>query len=104
MGKNDVLMEEGQGLTDGGLIKAFRRSEIFKNYRLREEAMRRTATIDFVTHTHIDFHDKGIRDQFPTYLRPCQLIGISRNEFNEHKSSNWGLADTYDRKRKIPKA
>ena len=51
LGKNDVSKEAGQGLTDGELIKAYRSSDILKNYRLREEAMRRTKPIEFVTHT-----------------------------------------------------
>ena len=36
LGNNDVSMEEGPGLARGELIKAFRTSDIFKNYRSRE--------------------------------------------------------------------
>ena len=44
--KNDVLMEEGQCLTDGGLIRAFRTIDIFKNYRFSAGAMRHTTSTD----------------------------------------------------------
>ena len=36
LSKDGVLMEEGQGLTVGDVIKAFRTSGICKNYRFRE--------------------------------------------------------------------
>ena len=57
--------EEGKGLTGGELIRSFRASDIFKNYRLKEELMRRTASIEFVNHTEGDPRDQGYRDQFP---------------------------------------
>ena len=42
--KNDVLMGAGRGLTDGDLVKSFRDSDIFTNYLVKEEIMRRAAT------------------------------------------------------------
>ena len=51
LGRNGVLVEACQGLTDGELIKSFSTSDIFKNYRFREEAMRRTTPVALDTHT-----------------------------------------------------
>ena len=101
LGKNNVLMEEGQGLTGGGLIKAFRTSDIFKNYRLNEEVLRRTTYIDSVTRTESDLDGQSSRGDFPTYLR--SISRILQNEFNDQQSSIWGPADTYDHTRRIPK-
>ena len=50
LGKNDVSMWEGPGLSGGELINAYSTIGIFKNYRFREEATRRTTPIDFVTY------------------------------------------------------
>ena len=67
--RNDVPMEACQCLAGGELINSVRDIDIFKNYRLKEELMRHTATIEFVTHTESDLQDQGFCDQFPTYLR-----------------------------------
>ena len=88
MGRNVVLMGAGQGLTGGELINSFRASDIFKNYRFKEEIMRHAATIDFANYTESDLQDRGFREKFPTYLRPINRI--LRNGFNGKRSSNWG--------------
>ena len=67
IGYSDVLMEAGRCLTDSELVKSFSDSDILKSYRLKEEIMRRAATIDFVNHTESDLQDRNFRDQFPTY-------------------------------------
>ena len=87
---NDVLMDAGRCLTDGESIESYRSSDIFKNYRSREEIMRHATTIDFANHTASDLHYQGFLDQLPTYLRP--MGRISQNEFNEKRISNWGWA------------
>ena len=74
MGKNDGLIDARQGLTGGELVKAFRYSEIFKNYRFRGEIMSRASAIDFVAHTESDLQDQDFRDQFSTYLGPINRI------------------------------
>ena len=65
LGKNDVLMEACQGLVGGALINAFRSSDVFKNYRFREEIMRRATAIDFVTHTESVRRDQDFRAESP---------------------------------------
>ena len=100
MGKNDVLKGAAQCLTYGELIKEFRTSDILKNYRFKEEAMRRTTSVEFVTHTEAGREDRRFRDKFQTYLRSFNRI--LKNEFNEQQSSNWGPADTYDHTRRMP--
>ena len=44
LSKNGVLMEECHGLAGGVSIKSFKASDIFTNYRFKEEIMRRAAT------------------------------------------------------------
>ena len=75
-------------LKDGELIKSFRASDSFKNYRVKGEIMRRTATIDFANRTEGDLQDQGWRDQFPSYLMP--ISRIAQNEFNGQHIPNWG--------------
>ena len=87
-GRNGVLREEGQGLTDGELIKSLRASDIFKNYRIKEQLVRNTAAVEFVSHTESYLKDQGYRGQFPTYVRPINRI--LRNWFHEQQCSNCG--------------
>ena len=101
LGKNGDSMEARQGLTDRELIKEFRTIGIAANCRYREASMRRDPPIDFATHTESDLDGQSFRGRFPTYLRP--ISRISRNEFNEKQIANWGLSDTYDHTRRIPK-
>ena len=54
MGKNDVLMEECQRLTYGELIKSFRASGIFKNYRIKEGIRRRATAKDSANQAESD--------------------------------------------------
>ena len=93
-------MEAGHGLTDGEFVKEFSTIDIFKNYRFREESMRRTTSVYFATHTESDLDDQRYRGNSPTYVRPIR--GILKNEFNEHQSANCGQADKYDHTRRIP--
>ena len=67
-------MGECQGLTGGGLIKAFRTSEIFKSYRFREASARRTTSVDFAERTESDLDDQSFRWHSPTYLRSINRI------------------------------
>ena len=46
-GKNDVIMGDGQCLTDGELIKDFRASNISNSYQFRNVNIRQTAAVDF---------------------------------------------------------
>ena len=81
------------------MIKSFRACDIFKNYRLKGEIMRHAAPIDFANHTESDLQDQCFCDHFPPYLWPINRI--SQNEFNGKRSSNWGVADTYDHIRRM---
>ena len=67
-------MEAGHGLTDGEFVKEFSTIDIFKNYRFREEPMRRATSVDFVTHTPSDLDDQSYRMNSTTYLRPINRI------------------------------
>ena len=93
-------MEEGPGLADGEVIMAFRTRGIFKNYRFREEAMRRAASVDFVSHTESDLEEKSFRGNSSTYRR--SINSIWQHEFNEQPISTCGAEDTYDRTRMMP--
>ena len=56
-------------LTPGGLIKAFRKSNIIKNYRFKEEAARRATSIDFLTRVEIGPARHFIRGKSAAHLR-----------------------------------
>ena len=62
--------------------------------------MRRTTSVDFVTHTESGPDDQSFLGNSPSYL--TSISRISRNEFNGKQRSNWGPADTYGHTRRIP--
>lgn len=64
-----VLVAANQGLKDGGLIKAFRDSNIMNRYTFKDEVIRQTPTRDFVTRLERGLGDREFRGQFPSYLR-----------------------------------
>ena len=99
LGKGDVLVDDGKGLTDGDLIKAFRASNILGTYQFENEIIRRTMTMYIAERMGCEEQDVESRENFPAYLRP---IGRKlQNEFNEN-NTRWGNADTYDHTRRIP--
>ena len=91
LGKNDVMVEDNHGLKDSALAKAFRTINVVNNYRFKDEAIRQTKTVDFVTHLARGAGDQKFRGGFSPYMR---AIGRHlRNEFNGH-NSRWGISDT----------
>ena len=97
--KNDVLMGDGQGLTDGELIKACRATNILNACQFRNGIIRKTATIDFAERMGRGEQDMEFLGDFSVYLR---AIGSHlRDEFGEN-NTRWENADTYDRTRRIP--
>ena len=76
MGKNDFTTEAYRVLTYGELVNPFRACDIFTNYRIKEEIMRQSATVDFANHTGGDLRGQGFRGQFLKYLRG--LIGLRK--------------------------
>ena len=60
--KNDVLMGGNQGLKDIDLTKAFRASDVVRNYSFNGEATRRAAPVDFVIHLELGLGDKNLRE------------------------------------------
>ena len=69
LGKNDVLMNDGQGLTDSELIKTSRVSNIFRAYQFIYEITRQTATMDFAAQMSRGGEDMGFREHFSLYMR-----------------------------------
>ena len=99
LGKNEVLTEDGQCLTDGKLIKAIRASNIAEAYQFKSAIVRRNATTDFAGRMGSGAQDMEFRGNFSSYLR-----GIGRqlrNDFNAN-CTRWGNANTYDRTRRTP--
>ena len=98
---NDVLIEDGQFLTDIVLIKAVRSINIANTYQFRGGIIRQSMTM--VAAGRFERREEGLEcrdgDDLSSYLRTIdrQL----QNEFNE--SSRFRGADTYDHKRMIPK-
>ena len=97
LGKNGVLTHANQGLKGSEPIKAFTTSDIVRNYRLRGEAIRHTAPVDFVIHLALGREVKNPRGKFKTYPRPINRI--LQSEFVNERNSRWGMEDTYDHTR-----
>ena len=97
--KNDALAEDGRGVTDSELIKAFMARNIARTYRFKSEIARKTMAVDFAAHLKPGFEDQKLRAVAPVYLRK-----IDRQLQNESSESNsrWGVADTYGHTRGIP--
>ena len=82
----DVMIEDGDGLADSAVIKAFEKSNVANTYQFSGEI-------------NVVGEDLEFRGDFSAYLRTDG--GPLRNEFNE--SPRWGDADTYGHTRRIPK-
>ena len=92
LGKNDVLMEAREGLTDSGLMISFRASNILRTYRFKEEITRQATTVDFATHLERVVEDVEFRENSSAY--PRTIDRQVPNEFNA-KNTLWGVEDTY---------
>ena len=69
LGKNDVLIEDGQCLTDSALIKAHRASNVANTYQFRGEIIRQAATMEFAGRLEREEQDLEFHEDFSAYLR-----------------------------------
>ena len=67
--KHDVLRDDGQGLTDSEITKAFRASNITNTYPFKNEIMRKTTTVDFAAQMGSGEEDVEFGGISPEYLR-----------------------------------
>ena len=82
LGKNGVLVEEGHGLTDYELVKAFRNCSVMGDYQFREDFIRRTLTVVFASQLELGETGMEFRGDSPPYLRIENKQ--SRNDFYEN--------------------
>ena len=82
--KNDVIMGDGECLTDGALTKSPRASNILNAYQFSNEIVRQSMTVDFAGRMGSGDQDREFRENISVYLR---TVGSQlQNEFNEHNN------------------
>ena len=106
LGKNDVIKDDEQGLTDGELVKAFRagnivdiRHNIVDICQFKCEIIRLTTTMDYAERMERDEQDMEFSANFAVYLRT--IDSKLQHEFNGN-NIRWGVADTYGHTRRAP--
>ena len=97
--KNDVLTDDGRGLTDGEIIESPRSSKILDTYQFSNGIIRQSATMDSPERMGRDEQDLEFRENFPAYLRTTDRH--IQHEFNGN-NTRWRNADTYGHTRRIP--
>ena len=95
----DVLMDDGQGLTDSELTQAFRASNDMNAYQFKNDSTSQTTTVNFSARMRRVEEDLEFSEIFSLYLR--KIDRQLQNEFNENITRR-GEADTYDHTRRIP--
>ena len=85
--RNDVIMDDEQGLKDGELIKALRAGNVMNHYQFKGEIISQTMTMELTGRLERDGVGLEFREHLPAYMRTIDRK--LENDFNE--STRWGM-------------